>query len=225
MLYSRSEFESVCNQYREAMFLHTGLREKANELLIEADKRYWIHQTRWKGEPCLQTPEDLFAIQNIIYRTGIDCVIELGVAWGGTALYLSDLGVDVAGVDVYMPYDFIERIHLKDTKHNISLMNQDSLKCAHLFEDADNCMVILDSNHTHDHVLRELESYAPVADYLVVCDTIIEDMPVQAHRPRPWGPGNSPKTALDEFLSHHRDWEIDPDVNLLMSCNSYVRRK
>lgn len=218
---SRAEFEKLSRE----TWAEYPKGETAIDLLTDGDQYMWIHQTRWLGEPCLQTPEDLFAIENIVYKHGIKNVIELGVAWGGTSLFLSSIGMDVTGIDIYIPKDLRTRIHDKDPiDGNILLIEGDTLT-VELGMPYKNCLIILDSDHTHDHVLKELELYSPIADYLVVCDTIIESMPVQTHRPREWGPGNSPKTALDEFLSHHRDWEIDPDVNLLMSCNSYVRRK
>ena len=93
-------------------------------------------------------------------------------------------------------------------------------------------MVVLDSNHTHEHVLAELEAYAPMVtpgQYLVVADTVVEHIPVQRHRPRPWGPGNNPHTALVEFLRTHPEFEADDHLNakLLMTSSpgGYLRRK
>ena len=76
-------------------------------------------------------------------------------------------------------------------------------------------LVCLDSNHTHDHVLAELEAYAPltsIGSYCVVFDTIIEDLPEEAYPDRPWGPGNNPKTALYSYLKNHSEFEIDQDI-------------
>ena len=93
-------------------------------------------------------------------------------------------------------------------------------------------MVVLDSNHTHEHVLAELEVYAPLVtagQYLVVADTVVEYIPVQEHRPRPWGPGDNPKTALDVFLETHAEFELDEYLNakLLMTSSpgGYLRRR
>ena len=92
-------------------------------------------------------------------------------------------------------------------------------------------LVCLDSNHTHDHVLAELEAYAPLVSegsYCVVFDTIIEDMPADMFPDRPWGPGDNPKTALWEYLKTHPEFEIDTqmDHKLLISVapNGYLRR-
>jgi len=85
-------------------------------------------------------------------------------------------------------------------------------------------MVVLDSNHTHDHVLKELELYSPLVGkghYLVCGDTVVEYIPKQTHRPRPWGPGNNPKTALDSFLKENQRFEVDKEIEnkLLFTCN------
>jgi cephalosporin hydroxylase len=92
-------------------------------------------------------------------------------------------------------------------------------------------LVYLDSNHTHEHVLAELEAYAPLTSknsYCVVFDTIIEDMPSDMFPDRPWGPGNNPKTAVWEYLKHHPEFEIDKriDHKLLISVapDGYLKR-
>jgi cephalosporin hydroxylase len=92
-------------------------------------------------------------------------------------------------------------------------------------------MVILDSNHTHDHVLEELKLYAPLVtrdQFLIVADTVVEDIPAQTHRPRPWGPGNNPATAMRAFLATDKRFAPDPFVNakllLTSSPGGYLRR-
>ena len=92
-------------------------------------------------------------------------------------------------------------------------------------------MVCLDSNHTHEHVLAELQAYAPltsVGSYCVVFDTIIEDLPADTYPDRPWGPGDNPKTAVREFLRTHPEFAIDKsmDHKLLISVapDGYLKR-
>jgi cephalosporin hydroxylase len=93
-------------------------------------------------------------------------------------------------------------------------------------------MVVLDSSHTHQHVLAELRAYAPLVgrgQYLVCCDTVVDRIPVQAHRARPWGPGNNPLTALRTFLAEFPRFERDRALEdkLLLTCNpgGYLRRR
>lgn len=92
-------------------------------------------------------------------------------------------------------------------------------------------LVCLDSNHTHEHVLAELEAYAPltsVGSYCVVFDTVVEDMPKSMFPDRPWGPGNNPKTAVHEYLKSHPEFEIDRDIQnkllLTVAPDGYLRR-
>ena len=92
-------------------------------------------------------------------------------------------------------------------------------------------LVCLDSNHTHEHVLAELEAYAPLVtpgSYCVVFDTIIEDMPADMFPNRPWGPGDNPKTAVHQYLKTHPEFEIDKQIDhkLLISVapDGYLRR-
>jgi cephalosporin hydroxylase len=93
-------------------------------------------------------------------------------------------------------------------------------------------LVNLDSDHTHKHVLKELEMYEQFVgpgQNLICGDTIVEDIPEQEHRKREWGPGNNPKTAMYEFLKSHSDFQIDYAIHnkLLFSCNphGYLLRK
>jgi len=91
-------------------------------------------------------------------------------------------------------------------------------------------MILLDSNHTHEHVYRELQLYAPLVEkgyYLICGDTIVEDIPEQDYRDRPWGPGDNPKTALNQFMKETDRFEVDAEIEnkLLFSCNpgGYLR--
>ncbi len=92
-------------------------------------------------------------------------------------------------------------------------------------------LVFLDSNHTHDHVLAELEAYAPLTSrdsYCVVFDTVVEDMPKEMFPDRPWGPGNNPKTAVWEYLKTHPEFEIDKSIQhkllITVAPDGYLKR-
>ena len=98
-------------------------------------------------------------------------------------------------------------------------------------ETADRVLVCLDSNHTYGHVLKELEVYAPlvtVGSYCVVFDTIVEQLPPEVFEDRSWGPGNSPMTAVWEFLDRSEGFEVDNllDAKLAISAvnNGYLKR-
>ncbi len=233
---TRKEFEQLREQAAASMAEDTQLTKDAQDILVRADQHSWIHQTTWFGEPILNLPQDIFAIQEIIFKTQPDYLIELGVAWGGAALFYSTVmeGIGkgkVIGVDTYIPDDLRERLFSHGRiSQRITLINgsstdekvYDAVK-SHI-GNSKSVMVILDSFHTHPHVLKELCMYSKLIGknfYLVCCDTIIENIPEQKHRARPWGHGNNPKTALHEFLKTNNHFKIDRKIDnkLLISCN------
>jgi len=220
----------------ESMAADKMLHQDALRVLVKADRYRWIHQTKWLGEPILNLPQDMFALQEIIYNTKPKFIIELGVAWGGSLLFYATLmdlfgGSQIIGVDTYIPEDLKERLNSHGKlSEKLTLINGSSISSETISQIkliVGNCrdvMISLDSHHTHDHVLKELELYAPFVGkgfYLICGDTIIEDIPKQHHRHRPWGPGNNPKTALEQFLKKNKRFEIDKELEnkLLFTCN------
>jgi cephalosporin hydroxylase len=241
-MYTREQFEQKRIQSAQEMLADSNLRREALEVLIKADRYNWIHQSNWLGEPILNLPQDMFALQEIMFRTRPRYLIEVGVAWGGSLLFYSTLmevlgGERIIGVDIYIPEDLRERLasygKLSErlTLISGSSIEQDTLdQVKSIVGDCREVMVVLDSYHTHDHVLKELRLYSPLVGkgfYLVCGDTIIENIPKQEHRPRPWGPGNNPATALHQFFEENDRFEIDRSLEnkLLLTCNpgGYLR--
>lgn len=241
-LYTREEFEELRINSAKQMHEDEKLQEDALKVLVKADQHRWIHQTNWFGEPILNLPQDMFALQEIIFNTKPKYIIESGVAWGGSLLFYSTLmevlgGERIIGIDTYIPDDLKQRLnsHGKLSERltfvNGSSVEQETIR--QVKEIVGNCrevMVVLDSYHTYEHVLEELRLYSPLIGkgfYLVCGDTIVEDMPKQEHRNRPWGPGNNPKTALLQFLKDNDRFEVDKNLNnkLLFTCNpdGYLR--
>jgi cephalosporin hydroxylase len=235
-MYTRTEFENLRIQSAEAMAADAPLRQKALDVLVAADHYRWIHQANWFGEPCLQLPQDMFALQEIIFQTRPRFVIETGVAWGGSLLFYSTLmhalgGERVIGVDIYIPPDLRERLSTFGAlSERITLIEGSSTapetvaQIREIVGDSSAVLAVLDSDHTHAHVLKELEAYADFVGrghYLVCSDTIVEDIPPQTHRPRSWGPGNSPQSALTEFLKERDGFVVDKRIEnkLLFTCN------
>lgn len=235
-IYTREEFEELRNQSAVEMASDTQLHRDAIDVLVRADHYRWIHQTNWLGEPILNLPQDMFALQDIIFKTRPKFIIEVGVAWGGSLLFCSTLmeilgGVSVIGIDIYIPEDLKERImsHGKISERikliNGSSNDESTLSAVRsIVGNERNILVILDSYHTHEHVLQELRNYSPFAgkgNYIICGDTIVEDIPEQVHRTRPWGPGNNPATAVKEFLSESDRFVVDEKIEqrLLFSCN------
>ncbi|SRR3990167_656262 len=239
-MYTREEFEHMRKEEAKRMFLDKKLINQMSKILQKADSYHWIHQTTFAGEPSLQLPQDLFAIQEIIYKTKPTTIIEVGVCWAGTSLFISHLkrtGLVIA-IDKYIPEDLKKRVENKN-KGNCDLcfiegdsVSNDVLELVKKYKFGDSTFIILDSNHTHEHVYQELKLYSQflnVGDYIVVCDTIIEDFEDdKTSRERPWGKGNNPRTALQQFLKENTNFEIDTDIQnkLLLSCqpDGYIRR-
>ncbi len=233
---TKDEFLNVNVLAAHEMSLDKELQAKALEVLIRADRHRWIHQALWMGEPLLNLPQDMFALQEIIWRTRPEFIIEVGVAWGGGMLFEATMleilgGQKVIGIDIFIPADLRQRLsrHEKLSKRLVFIEGSSTSAetLAHvkaLLGGSRRVLVILDSYHTHEHVLNELRSYAPMIEkgqYLICGDTVVERMPPHPHRPRPWGPGNNPATAVKEFLSETDRFVVDEEIDhrLLFSCH------
>lgn len=181
----------------------------------------------WMGRPIIQYPQDIVALQEIIFRVQPDLIVETGIAHGGSlVLYASLLELlggdrEVVGIDVEIrPHnrEALEAHPLFRRMHLIEGSSIDPAIAGRVCERArlrSRVLVVLDSNHTHAHVARELELYSPLVapgSYLVVCDTVIEDMPADAFPNRPWGRGNNPRTAVREFLRKNDRFEVDAEL-------------
>jgi len=234
-LYTREQFEKLRMAEARKMAGDVRLMKDALDVKTRAGKYYWVHQTNWFGEPILNLPQDVFAMQEIIFKTRPDFIIEVGTAWGGTLLFYSTLmealgGKKIIGIDIYIPDDLKKRVGaFKKLSKRITWINGSSLeqetlkKVRKMIGNSKKVMVILDSNHEHEHVLKELRMYSPLVKkgfYLVCADTVVEYQPKDESRIRPWGPGNNPKTALDAFLKENNRFESDQALEnkLLMTC-------
>jgi cephalosporin hydroxylase len=235
-MYSRKEFSNHLNKSAKKMFNDKKLKNDALNLISNADNYNWLHQTNWFGEPIINLAQDMFILQEIIYKTRPEFIIELGVAWGGQLLFFSTLmeilgGKKIIGVDIYIPNDLKKRLFSnKKLSNRIELINGSSVeekninKIKKIVGNSKKVLVILDSHHTHDHVLKELnlyEQFVGKGHYLICADTIVELIQPNKKRPRDWGPGNNPMTALDEFHKNNKRFVIDSEIEnkLLLSCN------
>lgn len=214
-----------------------ALQKQAKDLYFNADGYRWLHMNSWMGEPIINLPQDMFAIQDIIWRTRPEYVIEVGVAWGGAMLFEATLlellgGKKVIGVDIFIPDDLSERLSshgkLSERLELItgSSTSDDTLnKINDIVLGSNKVLVILDSHHTHEHVLNELRAYSNFVgqdQYLICCDTMVEHIPKQVHHgERPWGPGNSPGTAVKEFLAENTRFEVDKNIDQSLLFSSH----
>lgn len=242
---TRAEFEDLRVRKAQEMAKDTDLHEAALAAKVRAGhKYYWVHQTNWMGEPCLQLPQDMFALQEAVFKSRPDYIIESGVAWGGTMLFLASImkllgGTKVIGVDIFIPEDLRSRLlapenPVRDMIHLIDGSSTDVNIVADIRKmigPDKKVLVLLDSDHTHDHVLKELRLYEPFVakgQYLICGDTTIERQPPAEERPREWGKGNNPATALQIFLKECPDFEVDTLIeNKLLLTNNpggYLKR-
>jgi cephalosporin hydroxylase len=240
-MFIREDFESDKRKNAQAQSADKNLADVAHEFIVRSDKYGYGYQWTWLGLPIIQMPQDILLTQEIIWECKPDVIIETGVAWGGSVvLYASILQLigkgNVVAVDVnlmdhvtaqIMGYSFSNRINLyKGSSVDPSIVSR--IK-SHI-EPGQSVMVLLDSSHTHEHVLAELKLYAPLitkGQFLIVSDTVVDDIPPQGHRPRPWGPGNNPKTALVSYLKSTDRFVVDGYLNsklmLTYSPGGYCR--
>ena len=222
----------------------------AGDADVQALSRIWLREItphkyaynfKWMGRPIIQLPQDMMAMQEILWDVKPDLVIEAGIAHGGSILYYASIlellgHGEVIGIDVDIRAHNRAAIEAHPMSNRVRLIEgssiaQEVIEKVRGLAEGKRAVVVLDSNHTHDHVLAELLAYAPlvcVGGYCVVMDTLIEDMPDRFFDDRPWGHGNNPKTAVHQFLSSHPGFEIDNDIDhkLLISVapDGYLRR-
>jgi cephalosporin hydroxylase len=210
-----------------AMQADQELRRLRQQILLNVARYRYAYNFSWCGRPVIQLPEDLIALQEIVWRVRPDLIIETGVAHGGSLVFYASLlemlggGGQVVGVDVALRPRNRQEIERHTLAHRITLVDGSSVadevvrRVQELARGRRQVLVVLDSNHTHAHVLRELELYAPLVtrgSYLVVLDTVIADLPAECFPDRPWGPGDNPKVAVQEFLRTNHRFRIDADI-------------
>ena len=203
------------------------IRELGLLFIKDTAKYKYSYNFTWLGRPIIQFPQDIIAMQEIIWRVKPDLIVETGIAHGGGLIFYASmlelLGGDgeVVGIDI----DIREHNRVEIEKHQMfkritmiqgSSIDKSVVQQVYDFaKEKNRILVVLDSHHTHEHVLKELQLYSPLVtkgNYLVVFDTVIEDMPEDFFPDRPWSKGNNPKTAVWEFLKHNDRFVIDKDI-------------
>ena len=241
---------------------NAGLLQATSKWFELANGRKYSYHFAWLSRPIIQYPQDIIAMQEIIWEVKPDLIIETGIAHGGSLilsasmLTLLDYCAAVESgemLDPQQPRGHVIGIDIDIRAHNLAHnlaaieahplsnrieMIQGSSIAPDVIAEVQRCasqyrriLVCLDSMHTHDHVLAELEAYAPLVSlgsYCVVFDTLIEDMPPDAFPDRPWGPGNNPKTAVWEYLKTHPEFDIDRNIQhkllITVAPDGYLRR-
>jgi cephalosporin hydroxylase len=219
-----------------------SFQRTTKEWIDQSCKHQYSYHFTWMGVPIIQYPQDIVALQEIVWAVRPQVIIETGIAHGGSLILSASLleligdNGRVVGVDIDIRAHNRARLEAHPMMKRITLIEGSSVapdtvaRVSELARGKSPVMVILDSNHTHDHVLQELRAYSPLVtngSYLVVFDTVIEDMPAEALADRPWGHGNSPRTALGEFLRESDRFKPDAEMagKLLISVapDGYLR--
>jgi len=226
----------------------TKLRENSFAWVRDTAKYKYSYNFSWLGRPIIQYPQDIVALQELIWSIQPDMIIETGIAHGGSLIFSASMlelnaacggprNAEVLGVDIDIRSHNREAIEAHPMFKRISMIQGSSI-APEIVEQVkakaagkQRVLVCLDSNHTHDHVLAELQAYAPltsVGSYCVVFDTVIEDMPQEMCVDRAWGPGNNPKTAVHQWLKSHPEFEIDATIHnkllITVAPDGYLKR-
>ena len=214
------------NKERIASYANnSALKDAAHAFNVVSNKEMYSYHFSWMGRPIIQYPQDMIAMQELIWEIKPDLIIETGIAHGGSLIYYASLMElighgEIVGIDIDIREHNKEAIEAHPMFKRITLIQGSSTdeaivaQVAEMAKGKNKIMVCLDSNHTHEHALRELELYAPFTtqgSYCVVFDTIIEDMPKGMYD-RNWDVGDNPKTAVFEYLKSNSDFEIDKAI-------------
>jgi cephalosporin hydroxylase len=252
------QFEEERQARIEAFGRDAEFRALGRDWIEASMKRQYVYNFSWLGRPIIQYPEDMVAMQELIWRVRPDLIVETGIAHGGSlvlsASILAMLDLcdaiesgemlapkaskrKVLGVDIDIRAHNRAAIEAHPMASRIQMIQGSSIDPAivaqvhQIAAGYKTVLLCLDSNHVHDHVLAELEAYAPlvsIGSYCVVFDTFVEDMPPGYFADRPWDVGNNPKTAVRQFLSSHPEFAVDKEVeNKLVATavpDGYLKR-
>jgi len=233
----RERFELEKRQNIAGMGEDDDLKRFSRSWQHEVAKHNYVYNFSWLGRPIIQLPQDVFAMQELIWLIQPNLIIETGIAHGGSLIFSASIlelnaacggpdDAEVLGIDIDIRAHNREAIEAHPMFKRISMIQGSSI-APEIIERVharaagkQRVLVCLDSNHTHDHVLAELKAYAPltsVGSYCVVFDTAIEEGPAQLFADRPWGPGNNPMTAVREFLESTDRFQIDRNISNKLS--------
>ena len=253
-----TEFEQEVNNRIKENKKNKELVKSAKSFLANSIIPKYSYNFSWLGRPIIQYPQDIVAIQEIIWSVKPDLIIETGIAHGGSIilsasmLAMLDLADAIEKNELITPanserkvlgidIDIREHNKIAIEKHPMfsriemiegSSVDQKTIHKVHDFaRNYKNILVLLDSNHTYEHVYEELKAYAPLVtkgSYCIVLDTIIEDVPSSTFPDRPWGPGNNPKTAVHKYLKENSSFVIDEEIEnklLITVCpDGYLKK-
>lgn len=251
-------FEREVAERIAAAQLNPRLDAAAREFLRASIDAKYSYNFSWMSRPIIQYPQDVIGMQELIFSVRPDLIIETGIAHGGSLIFSASMlalldmtdaiqsrstldpsrsARKVLGIDIDIRAHNRVAIEAHPMCSRIQMIQGSSIspevvaQVRAIASTYQRVLVCLDSNHTHAHVLAELEAYAPltsVGSYCVVFDTVVEDLPVEMFPDRPWGPGDNPKTAVWEYLKGHPEFEVDRDIQsklmITVAPDGYLKR-
>ena len=252
------KFKAECKLEVDALGINQPVQKLTNDWMTAVNLLKYSYHYEWQGRPVIQYPQDIVAMQELVWSVKPDLIIETGIAHGGSLIFSASMlalldmceaieanqSIDpkaskrkVLGIDIDIRSHNRAAIEAHPMASRIHMIQGSSVAPDVVLQVKDfaagysRVLVILDSNHTHEHVLAELDAYAlltSVGSYCVVFDTVVEDMPKEMFPDRPWGPGDNPKTAVWKYLETHKEFEIDKSIQnkLLISVapDGYLKR-
>jgi len=252
------DFPAEIKSNIESLARDKRLADKSIKWICSSAQHKYTYNFTWLGRPIIQYPQDIMGMQELIWKIKPDLIIETGIAHGGSLIFSASMlalldysdavergevldprqpGRRVLGIDIDIrPHNRVA-IETHPMANRIDMIQGSSIApeiIAQVHEIAKgkrSVLVVLDSNHTHEHVLAELNAYAQlttIGSYCVVFDTVIEDMPADFFPDRPWGPENNPKTAVWQYLNSHPEFEIDKSIQhkllITVAPDGYLKR-
>ena len=236
------KFELRNNRFIKKMINDDELKKISRKWFYKSFNYEYPYHFTWLGRPIIQYPQDIIGLQELMWKIKPDLIIETGIARGGSLIFSASIlemigkgkviGIDVEirkqnKIEIQKHYLFKTIIMLEGSSLDEKIVK----KVYRLARGKKKILLLLDSFHTHDHVLRELNLYSNLIrkdNYILVFDTIIEDMPKNMFPNRPWGKGNNPKTAVKEFLKINKNFKLDRKMEeklLITSCpNGLLKR-
>ena len=221
------QFNQERAEAQEQMAKDSELKQMSLDWMLRSDKYKYTYNFTWMGRPIIKYPQDIVVMQELIWNVRPDLIIETGIAHGGSIVFSASmmelLGNDgkVIAVDIDIRKHNREQIEKHPMMKRITMLEGSSVDEKIVKQIADyakgfkKVMVVLDSNHSHEHVLRELELYSPlvsVDSYILLPDTFVEFFPQGYVQDRPWDVGNNPYTAMEAFLKTTKEFVKDEAI-------------
>lgn len=259
MMNPTDQFQKERSDRLQSYAADSAFTSLSRDWLQQSMQRQYVYNLDWLGRPIIQYPQDMWAMQDLVWRVRPDLIIETGIAHGGSLVLSASLLAmldmcdaieagttldprqsqrKVLGLDIDIRAHNRAAIEAHPMASRIAMIEGSSIASevieqVHAFAKGyQRVMVCLDSMHTHDHVLAELDAYAPLVtpeSYCVVFDTFIEDMPPKFFADRPWDVGNNPKTAVRQWLAGHSEFEVDQvmqqRLQVTVAPEGFLRRR